>query len=250
MNNFRRLSSLLKIYSEKDKRLVAVITQITGSRPFNLNLYKLATRHTSASEESGEANRNNNNERLEYLGDAILGAIIAEYLFKKFPFKDEGFLTEIRSRIVNRESLNNLAKKIGLNNVIEYDTKRRSQHTHKSIYGDALEALVGAVYLDKGYEFSRKFVLNKLIAPHLDIKEIIAVDTNYKSRLIEWAQRENQEIRFEIIQETGNQHTKEFVAQVFLKDEPFATGSGYSKKKAEQAAASKACEKLKLDNPA
>ncbi len=220
---------------------------MTGSRPFNLQLYRLATRHTSAAEEAGETNRNNNNERLEYLGDAILGAVIAEYLFKKFPYKDEGFLTEIRSRIVNRESLNNLAKKIGLNSIIEFDSKRKSQLSHKSIYGDALEALVGAVYLDKGYEDCRKFILKRLITPHIDIKELIAQDTNFKSRLIEWAQRENQDLRFEIIKETGSQHSKEFVAQVVIQNEPFATGLGYSKKKAEQAAAAKACEKLKLE---
>ncbi len=220
-----------------------------GGKPFNLHLYKLAIRHTSADESARRVSAagTNNNERLEYLGDAVLGAVVAEFLFKKFPFKDEGFLTEIRSRIVNRESLNELAHKIGLPDLLEMDNQRRSRFSHKSVYGDALEALIGAVYLDKGFDGCRTFVLQRLLQSHFDLEELIQTDRNFKSKLIEWAQRENHRLRFEIIRETGSQHHREFVAQVVIDNDPVSTGNGLSKKKAEQAAAAAACTHLGIE---
>lgn len=216
------------------------IAHIIGERPTNLGLYQLALRHTSASKATAIEGFRESNERLEYLGDAVLGMVIAEFLFKKYPYKDEGFLTEIRSRIVNRETLNGIARKIGLDELIEYDGNRtRSLPTRTSMYGDALEALVGAVYLDKGFRFSRRFILKELLS-HYDIESVVQNNINFKSRLIEWAQRAGKEIRFEILSEKGNNHFREFIAQVMIADEPFATGTGYSKKKAEQAAAEKA----------
>lgn len=216
------------------------IAHIIGERPSNLGLYQLALRHTSASKATAIDGFRESNERLEYLGDAVLGMVIAEFLFKKYPYKDEGFLTEIRSRIVNRETLNGIARKIGLDELIEYDGSRtRSLPTRTSMYGDALEALVGAVYLDKGFRFSRQFILKELLS-HYDIDSVVQNNVNFKSRLIEWAQRAGKEIRFEILSEKGNSHFREFIAQVMIADEPFATGTGYSKKKAEQAAAEKA----------
>lgn len=247
-----RLFALVKKFfkksadKEKDSQLVESIEQITGSSPKNLNLYKLALMHTSAARGVSTDGFRESNERLEYLGDAILGAVIADYLFKKFPYKGEGFLTEIRSRIVNRESLNNLAKKIGLQKLIIHDGHRRTMYTHKSMGGDALEALVGAVYLDRGFKHSRKFIIKRLITPHFDLEKIIETNLNFKSIMIEWAQRENKQLRFDIVEERGDTHNKEFVARVVIDNEAFASGSGYSKKKAEQAAAEKACELLKL----
>lgn len=230
----------------KDKRLRLAIRQIVGSKPSNLDLYKLALLHTSASKEADSDGFKESNERLEYLGDAVLGAVIADYLFKKFPYKDEGFLTEIRSRIVNRESLNNLAKKIGLSKIIEFDGNRKTALTHKSMYGDAMEAMVGAIYLDKGFKFCRKFIIRRLISPHYDIDKVVLTNANFKSVIIEWAQRESKDLRFDIIHEKGDRHHREFIAQVMVDDQPFSTGSGYSKKKAEQSAAEKACELLNL----
>jgi len=210
----------------------------------NVGLYQLALRHTSASKATAIEGFRESNERLEYLGDAVLGMVIAEYLFKRYPYKDEGFLTEIRSRIVNRETLNGISRKIGLDRLIEFDGSRtRSLPARTSMYGDALEALVGAVYLDKGFPFTRRFILKKLLS-HYDIDLVVQNNANFKSRLIEWAQREGKEIRFEIISEKGNSHYREFIAQVIVNEEPFATGSGYSKKKAEQSAAEKALELL------
>jgi ribonuclease III len=226
------------------KNLGRSIAHIIGERPSNLGLYQLALRHTSASKATAIEGFRESNERLEYLGDAVLGMVIAEFLFKKYPYKDEGFLTEIRSRIVNRETLNGIARKIGLDELIEYDGNRtRSLPTRTSMYGDALEALVGAVYLDKGFQFSRRFILKNLLS-HYDIESVVQNNVNFKSRLIEWAQRAGKEIRFEILSEKGNSHFREFIAQVMIADEPFATGTGYSKKKAEQAAAEKALSLL------
>ncbi len=228
------------------RTLRKAITHIIGDQPSNLGLYQLALRHTSASKETAIKGFRESNERLEYLGDAVLGMVIAEYLFKKYPYKDEGFLTEIRSRIVNRETLNGVARKIGLDRLIEYDGNRgRVMPMRTSMYGDALEALVGAIYLDKGFRFTKKFILNELLT-HYDLEDVVNNNINFKSRLIEWAQRTGKEIRFDIISEKGNSQYREFIAQVTVNEEPFSTGSGYSKKKAEQSAAEKAFELLQL----
>ncbi len=235
-------------YPERDKQLIYAIRTIVGSSPMNLELYKLATRHISVAEENDFGLRESN-ERLEFLGDAILGSVVADYLFKKYPYKDEGFLTEIRSRIVNREALNSLARKIGIRNIIEFDKSgipvhRKTKLSHKSIDGDTLEALVGAVYLDRGFARCKKFILHRLLFPHFDLDKIVTNNPNYKSTIIEWAQKCNREIRFEIIDTRGDNQFKEFVAQIILDEQPICTGSGYSKKKAEQSASRKALEIL------
>ena len=231
--------------NERDKKLRQAVKQIIGYAPSNLNLYRLAFMHTSASKDLNPVGFRDSNERLEYLGDSVLGMIVAEYLFKKYPFKDEGFLTEIRSRIVNRESLNGVARKIGLDRLIEFDAHRRTVLSRTSMYGDALEALVGAVYLDKGFDFTRKFVLRKLLSNHFDIDNVVSNNTNFKSLIIEWAQKEGKDIRFDV-EEKGNTHSKEFYAQLVVNNENLSVGSGFSKKKAEQSAAMKACEALEL----
>ncbi|MCS6824254.1 MAG: ribonuclease III [Cytophagaceae bacterium] len=225
------------------KTFVLNIQSIIGQKIKNHNIYKLAIIHASAAKESHSGIKNSY-ERLEYLGDAMLGAIIAEYLFKKYPFKDEGFLTDIRSRIVNRESLNNAGKKLGLPKIVEYTGNVNVPY--KSLYGDVLEALVGAVYLDKGFKSCKKFVLEKIIEQNFNIEQLIHNTTNFKSLLIEWSQKNNKPIRFEIIQETGSTHNKEFTAAVMLGNEIIGTGTGSSKKKSEQQAAQRACEKIGL----
>ncbi len=234
----------------QDKQLIRAIKNIVGSSPLNLELYKLAIKHVSVAE-TNDFGLRESNERLEFLGDAILGTVVADYLFKKYPYKDEGFLTEIRSRIVNRESLNSLARKIGIRNIIEFDhtgiqSNRESKLSHKSIDGDTLEALVGAVYLDKGFARCKKFILYRLLFPHFDLDKIVNNNTNYKSTIIEWAQKCNREIRFEIIDTRGDKQFKEFIAQIILDEQPICTGSGYSKKKAEQSASRKALEILDI----
>jgi ribonuclease-3 len=236
---------IFKRYSEKDKLLITSIKNIVGYAPLNLDLFKLALIHSSAARENSDGFKESN-ERLEYLGDAILGVVVAEYLFKKFPYKDEGFLTEIRSRIVSRESLNNLARKIGLDDLVEFDTKRKTALSFKYLYGDAMEAFIGAVYLDRGFAFCRTFIIKKLIQTHLDMELIVTTDTNYKSKLIEWSQKNNKLVRFETLEEKGDNHQKQFKVQVLIDDVMVSRGIGYSKKKAEQDAARRACEELEI----
>ncbi len=232
----------------QDKKLILAVKNMVGSYPQNLELYRLATCHISVAKKNSFGVKESN-ERLEYLGDAILSAVVAEYLFKKFPYKDEGFLTEIRARMVNRESLNVLAKKMGVVEIIQFDashTSPKNHHlSHKSISGNTLEALVGAVYLDQGFNFCRSFILKRLIIPHFDLKEIIEVNPNHKSQIIEWAQKNNRDLRFEVADTPGNSQFKKFIAQVFIDDKPICQGSGYSKKKAEQSASQKALEFIK-----
>lgn len=237
---------LLKISGKKsptDKKLINAIQTITGFSPVNLELYRLATRHSSVAKENGQGFKENN-ERLEYLGDAILGAAVADYLFKKFPFRSEGFLTEMRSRIVNRESLNLLARKIGIGIIVQFDLK--NTQLQQVILGNTLEAIIGAIYLDKGYLRTKKFVFTKLIAPNFDLEELANTQTNFKSKLIEWSQREGKEARFEITSIQKGRVHKEFTAQVIIDEEVAGTGYGSNKKKAEQDAAFKACENLKI----
>jgi ribonuclease-3 len=236
------LLTLSKSSSEEDKKLITAIRTIVGVKPSNLALYKLATLHSSRAKEKNGFRESN--ERLEYLGDAILGAAVADYLFKKYPFKDEGFLTEIRSRIVNRESLNNLARKVGIGAIVQFDNK--SNHLHQVILGNTLEALVGAVYLDKGYLRTKKFVIDKLIQPYFDLEIVVASNINYKSKVIEYAQKEGKEIRFEITESKKGKIGKEFSAQVFINNEPLGTGFGLTKKKAEQDAAEKTIALLNI----
>ncbi len=245
LSKVSNLFSVFKSNQSKDITFKKSVEQIIGSKPGNLLLYQLAFRHTSASKETNIGGFRESNERLEYLGDSVLGMIVAEYLFKKYPFKDEGFLTEIRSRIVNRESLNVLARKIGLEKLIEFDGQRIA-HNRTSMYGDAMEALIGAIYLDKGFRFTKKFILKKLLANYFDLDTVIQTNTNYKSILIGWAQQEGKKVSFEIIQENGKHHHKEFVAQVNIDGEAISKGGGWNKKKAEQEAARRACEVLNI----
>jgi ribonuclease III len=236
-----KILKIPKKTAKPDTKLVQAIKNIAGLTPSNLALYKLATVHSSIARENGQGFKESN-ERLEYLGDAILGAAVADYLFKKFPYKSEGFLTEIRSRIVNRESLNLLARKIGIASIVQYDQK--NAHLQQVILGNTLEAIVGAIYLDKGYLRTKKFVIDKLINPNYDLDELI--NSNYKSRIIEWSQREGKEVRFEIVNVKKSKNHKEFTAQVLVDNEAKGTGYGNSKKKAEQDAAYKTCEMLNL----
>ena len=236
------LLTLTKANSKEDKKLITAIKTIAGFPPTNLALYRLATLHSSKSKET--VGFRESNERLEYLGDAILGAAVADYLFKKYPFKDEGFLTEIRSRIVNRESLNVLARRIGLDKLIEFDGHRNFHRT--SMFGDAMEALIGAIYLDKGFAFTKKFIISKLLSNHFDLDEVISNNTNYKSTILSWAQADGRKVEFLIVEEKGKNHSKEFIAQVLIDAQVISSGSGWNKKKAEQDASRRACEILSI----
>ena len=183
-----------------------------------------------------------NNERLEYLGDAIIGSIIAEYLFKKFPYKGEGFLTEMRSKIVCRSNLDKLSRKLGIDRLIESSADTKS--AAKSMRGDAFEAFIGALYLDKGYAFTRKVIIKRIVNIHIDIDTLEHLDTNFKSKLIEWSQKEKKEVEFRVISEKGIKNKHQYEVEVYVDEEPISRGIDFSIKGAEKIAAEKACNEL------
>ena len=216
---------------------------LLGFYPGNLSVYKLAFSHRSSAEEHPSGIKLSN-ERLEYLGDAVLGAVVAEMLFKKFPFREEGFLTEMRSKIVNREHLNKLALKLGLDHYMNESIDPAAKN--RSVYGDAFEALIGAVYIDKGYETARKLILNRFIKHHIDVEELEMLEHNFKSKLINWGQRERKNVEFEFLEEVDNGGKRLLRVRVLVDTVEFAKGEDYSKKRAEQIAAQRACETLGL----
>ena len=217
-----------------------------GFVPGNLRLYRMAFRHRSVAVEVKNGAKNSN-ERLEFLGDAILGSVVAELLFKMYPYKDEGFLTEMRSKIVSRSNLNQLAKRLGLDEHIEFDNKALSHNNKQgSLLGDTFEAMIGAVYMDKDYNFTRNFLLKRIIKPHIDIHTLELTETNFKSKLIEWCQRHGKDITFEIIPNEEGENAKLFTIRANVDGESCAIGRDYNKKNAEKLAAEKACEFLNI----
>ncbi len=244
MKILKQLGLHTLFFNEKDKRLATLIKMIIGSKPLNLYLYRLSLTPAGLGEASQKGFRISN-ERLEFLGDAILGAVTAEYLFKKYPYRDEGFLTESRSKLVNRETLNEIGIKIGLKKILEFVIESRQFTGNKSLYGDILEAFLGAVYLDRGYQFSKKLILQRILI-HMDLEGVVATVSNYKSKIIEWAQRENKRTEFKVLQIHGNQRFKEFVVELEVNGEPIAQGKGPTKKKAEQEAAKNASDQLQI----
>jgi len=222
---------LFKNLFKKKSRYALQLERLLGFFPVNILLYQQAFKHKSAL--SNTKNKTfESNERLEFLGDAILDAIISHYLFTKYPFKDEGFLTQHRSRLVSRQMLNNLGVKIGLNELLESNLDKQT----KTIFGDALEALIGAIYLDKGYQVTQRFVIEKLLKNHVDVEEVMHNETDFKSRVIEFCQKEKKELVF-IITEKDEDNNKIYTANLQIDKISKGKGSAYSKKKAEQLAA-------------
>jgi ribonuclease III len=219
-----------------DKELIHQLQFILGFTPRRISLYKCAFMHRSMIENVQE-----NNERLEFLGDAILGAVIAEYLFKKYPLQTEGYLTELRSRIVRRETLNSIALRMGLNKMVQFNQNDRGLG-RSHIFGNALEALIGAVYLDKGFPAARHFVLRHMVHLYVDLEHLESTDTNYKNQLLSWAQKNNRTVSFETINEQAEGARRMFTIGIMLDDELIAEGSGFNKKEAGQQAAKKALE--------
>jgi len=222
-----------------DKQFKRQLKRILGFLPRQYELYQLAFVHKSASHVVFN-NVRVNNERLEFLGDAILDSLIAEYLFQKFPEKDEGFLTQTRSKIVNRDNLNQMAVKLGIGNMI---ISKMTKDNHKSVYGDALEALIGALYLDKGYNRTRKIVLERIVQNHINLNRLLETEIDFKSRIIEWGQKNKKSISFSCFEEADEQAgTPVFITHLFVVDEIMGRGSGSSKKESEQSAARQALQ--------
>lgn len=239
------ISRLYKLYLSPHKKYVRILKNLLGFVPGNLSLYRMAFRHKSVATNVKKGVKNSN-ERLEFLGDAVLGSVVAEVLFKLYPYEDEGFLTELRSKIVSRVNLNQLARKLGFDQLIEYDNRVMGQARQGSLYGDAFEALVGAVYLDRGYEFTKSFLINNIIKSHIDIHTLEQTETNFKSKLIEWCQRHGKDISFDLVENAEGESTKLFTVTASVDGEVMGLGKEFNKKTAEKLAAEKACEALTI----
>lgn len=226
----------------KQKIFYRNVRSITGFNPSTINCYLQALRHHSASSTIHQNGSKDSNERLEYLGDSVLNTVVAELLFNTFPFKNEGFLTEMRSKIVSRESLNDLAMKIGLSQFVLYDRKAIGVHTKNSIFGNALEAFIGAVFLDGGFDLAKKFILKKLLT-HIDLDTLQHTEKNFKGRLIEWGQKVNNAVIFETDEDASGKQ-RIFTVKAIVEGNLMGKAEHISKKKAEQLAAQKACEAL------
>jgi ribonuclease III len=216
------------------------LQNVLGLKPGNIFLYTTALSHRSVKEGADE-----NNERLEYLGDAVLSTIVADYLFKKYPYKGEGFLTEMRSKMVNRQQLNDIAVKMGLKKITLYN-KFDGSLKGSQIFGNTLEALVGAVYLDKGYRKTQKWVLKQMILQHMDVDDLETIDINLKNKLIGWASKNGKILEFETLEERLENSRRVFTIAAVLDGEQLALGKGYNKKDASQIAAQLAIERLGL----
>lgn len=216
------------------------LQNVLGIKPGNISLYKTALSHRSVKEGADE-----NNERLEYLGDAVLSTIVADYLFKKYPYKGEGFLTEMRSKMVNRQQLNDIALKMGIKKISLYN-KFDSSLKASQIFGNTLEALVGAVYLDKGYSRTQRWVCKHMILPHLDVDDLENININLKNKLIGWASKNGKILEFETLEEKLENSRRIFTIAAVVDGEQLALGKGYNKKDASQIAAQLAIEKLGL----
>lgn len=247
-----RISSVLKriycnirLLPKKRKEPYVSFYKILNFYPYNITLYQQAVLHKSSSIKLKDG-RWINNERLEFLGDAILDAVVADIVFKEFEYKKEGFLTNMRSKIVQRETLNKLALDLGLDKLIKTSAKNIGHKTH--MYGNALEALIGAIYLDQGYRVTKKFVYERLITGLLNMESVIQQEVNFKSRLIEWCQKNKMPVEFRLLESFLDEDNNPiFVTSAFVYDKELGRGKGYSKKESHQKAAEQAMDKISHD---
>jgi ribonuclease III len=216
------------------------VTNVLGYTPSNLAIYKTALSHRSIKEGADE-----NNERLEFLGDAILGSVVAYYLFRKYPYKGEGFLTEMRSKMVNRQMLNDIALKMGLKKLTFYN-KLDGSLKSSQIFGNTLEALIGAIFLDKGYEKTQKWIEKHIVQTHMFTDELEAIEINIKNKLYGWASKNGKQLEFLTLDEKIEAGRRLFTIGAVVDGQNIAEAKGYNKKDASQAAAFKAVETLGL----
>ena len=223
--------------SDKDEVFYSELREILGFSPKNLSIYKKAFVHRSTKKLT-ELGYPQNYERLEFLGDAILGAVIASYLFKKVPSGNEGYLTKMRSKIVSREHLNELGRDLDLIRFVKSNVSKSK--FGDNIYGNIFEALVGAIYLDRGYNYCKKFACKRVIKPYVDIEKLEGKITSYKSLFIEWCQKEKHHFEYDVYDDTGNDSIKHFSVKLLLDNKIIAKGRATSKKKAEEIASRRA----------
>lgn len=241
----KQLYKKIRLLRNRGKEPYSSIYKIVGFYPENVQLYEQAFLHKSSSIEAGDG-KWVNNERMEFLGDAVLDAIVADIVYQYFKNKREGFLTNTRSKIVQRETLNRVAVQIGLDKMVVYSAKVSSHNNH--MYGNALEALIGAIYLDQGYDVCYRFIENVIIKKYINLDTIARKEVNFKSSLIEWSQKNKLEIKFELIESfTDNDGNPVFQTGIILSDVQIGVGIGYSKKESQQNAAKMAIKKLRSD---
>lgn len=221
-----------------DREYYRAFRRIFSVTPDNIELYKLALVHRSASVKV-EGGESMNNERLEFLGDAVLESIVSDYLFIEYPFESEGFLTKTRSKIVSRQSLNHLAEQLGIDRMVIFNAT--GNFAHKHLFGDCFEALLGALYLDKGYNVVNRIVINHLLPTYMNLEDVSHTENDYKSRLIEWCQKSKRTIHF-ATENDGEQEGPQpaFISRVMIDDMKMGSGKGSTKKEAEQHAAENA----------
>lgn len=242
---FGNIIDKIRLLFRKDKEPYLCFYRITGFYPRDINIYKQALLHKSSSIKN-EKGRLLNNERLEFLGDAILDAVVADIVYKKFEKKREGFLTNTRSKIVQRETLNHIAEQIGLDKLVKFTTRQSSHNSYMG--GNAFEALIGAIYLDRGYRACKKFMEERIISQYLDIDKISRKEVNFKSKLIEWSQKNKFQIDFNLVnQSLDDELNPIFNTQILVENIPAGTGKGYSKKESQQEAAHETLNKIKSD---
>ena len=242
---FTQLYKKIRLLKHKNKEPYSSLYKILGFYRDNIHVYEQAFLHKSSSVEASDG-KWLNNERLEFLGDAILDAVVADIVYKHFQNKREGFLTNTRSKIVQRETLNRVAVELGLDKMVVYSAKLSSHNNH--MYGNALEALIGAIYLDQGYRICYNFVENVIIKKYIDLDNIARKEVNFKSSLIEWSQKNKLEITFDLIESfADNDGNPVFQTGVTLADMQIGVGIGYSKKESQQNAAKMAIKKLRTD---
>lgn len=231
----------------RDRRLYRSFYDILGFYPRKIELYRQALTHKSMSVKEGSG-RLSNNERLEYLGDAILDAVVGDILYNHFQGKREGFLTSVRSRVVQRETLGYLADEMGLTDLIRSNLMGRTHNNYMA--GNAFEALVGAVYLDRGYEYCKWFVRNRILGKYINLDRIAYKESNFKSRLLEWCQKYHVNAEFELLEESKEKGTMSplFLTRVLISGMECGRGIGYSKKESHQQSAKEALTKLKKNN--
>lgn len=229
-------------FLSSDKQFARTIADIVGFTPRNLHIFKQAFSHKSALDP--KLHTVTSNERLEYLGDSILSTIVAEYLFQKYPNSDEGFLTKMRSKIVKRKTLNRIADDMGIDVILQDNNDTRLSESMK---GNALEALVGAIYLEKGFAITKKIVINRILRRYVDIHELEENDDNYKSQLLEYCQKKGSEIDYRVIERFKFDNRDRFKIAVFVDGKEIAMGEDFNKKSAEQSASFKALKTLGIE---
>ena len=242
---FSNITDKIRLLFRKDKEPYLCFYKMLGFYPRNIEIYQQALLHKSSSIKAGKG-RLLNNERLEFLGDAILDAIVADIVYKKFEGKREGFLTNTRSKIVQRETLNRVAVAIGLDKLIKYTTRQSSHNSY--MCGNAFEALIGAIYLDRGYRACKKFMEERIINQYLNLEKISRKEVNFKSKLIEWSQKNKFCVEFNLIEQSlDSDQNPIFETQITVENIPAGTGKGYSKKESQQEAAHATLTKIKGD---